>query len=401
MRKPILKDKIFWLLLALASVYILSNIATGSITTHDEAIYACVSKEILKTNSWLVPLHWDRPWLDKPPLYMWLTAISYKMFGINEFSTRLVSSLFGIAVILLMYLFSKRLYGKHTAILSSLILLGTPHFLHFAKLGVIDVPLTFFILLMIYLFWVGKAQPRHLFFIGIVFGAAYFIKGFHAFLGPAIIVIYCLFTKSLRRLFNPQFIMGILISLTAIFIFHLVQYILIGPEFLDHYFGLHIFQRATEAIEGHSGGINFYQKAIFNKNKPWSLLAYLSGIYILWQSLRHKDKRAIMILCWMSVSYILYSAVKTKLHWYIMPIYPALALSSAVFLGRFLKGKAFNLSVAAILVIMLIQVPISWAFKLGFNPDVKRAAGYAQELKNRGLKVYLYRVDNNAEKFYL
>src|SRR3989338_2980517 len=105
MRETILKDKIFWLLLIFASIYILGNIGTGSLTTWDEAVYANISKSILRTGNWLVLYQDDSPWFDKPPLYIWSTALLYKLLGINEFATRLTSSLFGIATILLIYIF--------------------------------------------------------------------------------------------------------------------------------------------------------------------------------------------------------------------------------------------------------------------------------------------------------
>jgi hypothetical protein len=54
----------------------------------DEAIYAEVSKEILLTGNW-IDLQCDgKPWLEKPPLTLWLTAILYRLFGVNEFWSR-------------------------------------------------------------------------------------------------------------------------------------------------------------------------------------------------------------------------------------------------------------------------------------------------------------------------
>jgi len=114
---------------------------------------------------------------------------------------------------------------------------------------------------------------------------------------------------------------------------------------------------------------------------------------------KHKDKRAILICCWIVAAYALYTAIKTKLHWYVMPIYPALAFSSAIFMERFLKNRAFKFSVAAILIIMLLQVPISWAFKLDFNPEVKKVSAYAREFYKRGNDIYIIG-GSSSEMFY-
>jgi len=75
-------------LLLVASFVLLWNLGTGSLTSWDEAVYAQVAKEILISNNWIDLTHMGNAWSDKPPLYMWMTAIFYKLFGVNEFSAR-------------------------------------------------------------------------------------------------------------------------------------------------------------------------------------------------------------------------------------------------------------------------------------------------------------------------
>lgn len=397
--RVIFRDKIFWLLLIFASIYILGNIGTGSLSTWDEAIYANISSEILQNRIWTALFHRGNPWFDKPPLYMWLTAIFYKVFGINEFSTRLTSALFSIATIILMYIAGTRFVDKKIGFLSAIILLALPHYLHFAKLGMMDAPLTFFIVLMIYLFWIGQEKSQYLFLSGAILGMAYLMKGFASFLGPFIILVFVVFSGKWKILFKREFITGVLLSLSIILLWHLIQYYVAGPEAARDYFAFHIFERATQSVQYHTGGINFYQKAIFNKNKPWPILLYISVFYILWQAIKFKDKRAILICCWIGATYVLYTAVRTKLHWYIVPIYPALALSSAMFLERFFKNKAFKFALIIILIGMLIQVPISWAFKLDYTPEVKKVANYAKKLQPEEKNIYIIGM-SYSEMFY-
>ena len=153
-----------------------------------------------------------------------------------------------------------------------------------------------------------------------------------------------------------------------------------GTAAINNYFEFHIFKRATTALEGHVGGLNTYQKAIFNKNKPWGVIFYASLLYMLWLVIRNKDKRAILMLSWAAAVFTICTIVKTKLHWYIMPIYPALAISSAIFLEDFFKKKLFASIIALLLIGMLIQIPISWAFKLDFNAKAKSAALHSEKL---------------------
>jgi 4-amino-4-deoxy-L-arabinose transferase-like glycosyltransferase len=376
-----MKDRAFWFLLVLAAVYIAANIGTGSLSTWDEALYANISANILKSGDWMV-MH-DRPgkpWFDKPPLYMWCTAVFYKTFGVSEFSTRLTSSIFGVATIMLLYVFVKRVSGKNAAVLAALILLATPHYLHFAKMGMMDVMLTFFITLMIYLFWLGQERPSYLFWSGATLILAYLSKGYAAILGPLVIVLYCILSGAARILIKREFILGLLLSALMIFAWHLAQYMLAGPDSVNSYFGLHLFKRTTTSLEGHGGGINFYQKVIFNKNVPWGVLFYGSIAYMLWLAIKEKNRLAILVVSWAALAYVVCTVVQTKLHWYIMPVYPALAVASAVFLDKLFKRKSLGAIIAVILLIMLVQIPLSWAFKLDFNAKVKDSAVRSEKL---------------------
>jgi len=396
----ILKDKLFWFLLLFALIYVLFNIGAGSLTTWDECSYMIPAKEMAQNNTWYTLTLGGEPFLEKPPLCMWSTALFYKFFGVNEFTSRLTSGIFGILTVMLVYIFGVYIADRKTGFISALVLLALPHYLHFAKMAMLDVTLTFFITLMIYLFMRGKDNAKYLFCCGLAFGLAYFAKGFACLLGLSIIFIYSILAKEKKSIFNRYFITGILISIFFILLWYFVQYRTVGMEAINNYFGFHIFARATQAIEGHVGGINFYQKALFNKNKPWSVLLFISALYILWQAIRYRGKSALLLSCWIITTYLLFTLVKTKLHWYIIPIYPALALASGITASKFLKGKLFYLTVAIFFIIMILQVPISWAFKLDFSPNVKAASIRVKELYNNGYSVYFYGGYDNKDLFY-
>lgn len=394
-----LDHKAFWLIFALAVVVIIGNIGTGSLTTWDEAVYANVSKGILKSANWIVLQLNGKPWFEKPPLYMWLTAIFYNLFGINEFTTRITSAIFAVATVLLLYIFVKRSLNKRAAIFSALVLLSLPHYLHFAKMGMLEVVLTFFIVLMVYFFELGLNEPIYLFLSGIILLFAYLTKGMAAFLGLGIICVYGLFSARLNYLFKREFVLGVCLSGLVVFFWHFLQYLMAGPDALSNYFGYHIYQRALQGIEGHRGGLNFYQKAIFNKNMPWGIVLYLSFLYTLWLAFRRKENKAILLCCWVLLTYILYSAIKTKLHWYIIPIYPGLAFACGIFLERLFRNRAFNIAIIVVLVAIILETRFSWAFNLDLNPEVKKVSAYARGLSLKGYPVYMVGIAD-TEIFY-
>lgn len=397
----LLRDRAFWLLLVFASLYIVCNIGTGSLTTWDECCYMISAKEMAQENTWYTLTVGGKPFLEKPPLYMWCTAVFYKIFGVNEFTSRLTSGIFGIATVMLVYIFGKYISDKRTGFISAIVLLGLPHYLHFAKMAMLDVTLTFFITVMIYLFLRSEEDRKYLFYCALVFGLAYLTKGFAAFLGLFVIGLYSLFTRNLRLIFSRYFLSGILISVSCILLWYFMQYRTAGAEAVRDYFGFHIFTRAMQAIEEHTGGINFYQKAIFNKNKPWSVLLYVSALYVLWQAVIYRSKKAVLISCWILTSYALYTFVRTKLHWYIMPVYPAMALAAGIATVKFIRGRLFYAAAAVFFIIIFLQIPFSWAFKLDFSPDVKQASLRVKQLYDNAETVYFYGGYDNKELFYL
>src|SRR5919107_1706872 len=78
---------------SVAAVVLFVKLGANSLAAWEEAIYAQVSKEMARGGDWLTP-HWAyRPWFEKPPLFMWLTALFYRLFGVDEFWARAPSAL--------------------------------------------------------------------------------------------------------------------------------------------------------------------------------------------------------------------------------------------------------------------------------------------------------------------
>ena len=79
-------------LLAAAAV-ILPLLGRKMLANWDEAIYAEVAREFLGRN-WLIPTWQFQPWLEKPPLGMWITAVFFHLFGATQFWARAASGVF-------------------------------------------------------------------------------------------------------------------------------------------------------------------------------------------------------------------------------------------------------------------------------------------------------------------
>ncbi len=88
----------------------------------DAAQYASISREMMERGSFLQVLHRGENYLDKPPLLFWLSALSFKLFGISTFAYKLPSFLFTLLGVYSTYQIAKLLYNRDTGILAAVIL---------------------------------------------------------------------------------------------------------------------------------------------------------------------------------------------------------------------------------------------------------------------------------------
>jgi hypothetical protein len=77
----------------------------------DEGRYAEIPREMLSGGDWVMP-HLDAlVYLEKPPLQYWLTALTFRAFGENEFAARLCTGLAGYLSLATVFLLGRKLWG--------------------------------------------------------------------------------------------------------------------------------------------------------------------------------------------------------------------------------------------------------------------------------------------------
>lgn len=98
---------------------------------------------------------------DKHPVHIYATAISTKILGLNEFSTRLPSALFGVFNVLLIYILSKILFKEDLIALSAALFLTiSPYNLHFSRFNHEANFAFFFFLLGLILFYLSLKKRK-------------------------------------------------------------------------------------------------------------------------------------------------------------------------------------------------------------------------------------------------
>src|SRR5579872_7326412 len=109
---------------------LLLGIFDHELWTPDEPRAAELSREFLEPgHSWAVPTLNGEPFLEKPPLVYWTSALSMRLFGVNAAAARLPCVLFGLATLVFTGLLGHSLYGREAGIGAILILATTSGFL--------------------------------------------------------------------------------------------------------------------------------------------------------------------------------------------------------------------------------------------------------------------------------
>ena len=385
----------------ISAIVLLWKLGTGSVCSWDEGVYGAISKEILKTGDW-INLHWRGiPWSDKPPLYMWITAFFYKIFGYNEFSLRLLSALCGIGTVLLTYLIGLKLYSKKAGIIASLSLLTSLHFIWSSKMGMLDIPLTFFTTLSFLLFIMGEKNKIYLFLCPISFALAFLTKSMGAGIIPIVLFLYITATHKFKIILKPALLIGLFCSITILFVWHWAALSAYGDHFVKGYFLRHLFDRTTTALDGHTGDFLTYFGVIPNKGRPWAIIGFCLIPIALWRIFKNKEKEHILPVIWASTVLLLFSVIKTKLHWYIIPLYPALSLLTGWGLSKVLK-KHSTIIVSVLACASLVYLSIDKGiFDLNYSPDIKALAVNISKNLPSNEKVYMYSISDPGMQFYM
>ena len=155
--------KYFWpaliLLILVASALLFPNLAYPLIEP-DEGRYAEIPREMLATGDWLVPRFHGEPYLDKPPLFYWMCASSYAVFGLHDWAARLVPAVAALLTIIMTFVFGTRLLGTRVAFLGTSVLTLSLGFLYCGRFLVLDSVLTMFVVASLFAAHLAFGEER-------------------------------------------------------------------------------------------------------------------------------------------------------------------------------------------------------------------------------------------------
>ncbi|MGD8827889.1 MAG: glycosyltransferase family 39 protein [Gammaproteobacteria bacterium] len=144
------RDPLFWLVMLLGVVVLGAGIGLRDPWPVDEPRFALIAREMVHTGRWLFPHVAGVLYPDKPPLFIWSIASLYAVIGNIRLSFLLPSFLSGMACLWLIYDLGTRLWQRRVGALAALALLLTLQFTLQAKRAQIDAMLCLWTTLALY-----------------------------------------------------------------------------------------------------------------------------------------------------------------------------------------------------------------------------------------------------------
>lgn len=311
---------------AVAALLAFLKLDAATLFDVDEAVFAQATKEMVTSGDWITPTYNGVNRFDKPVFLYWFMALSYGVFGINEFGARFPSALAGLLLIVTVFSFTMRAAGSTRALHASVAGAISLYFTVYARAAVTDMTLTLFICLSLFSFYRWNEEPEkriYLYCLYLFSALAFLTKGLIGILFPfGIAMVFLAATDGRRASLKFLDLKGVLLFLLVSAPWYITQLVINGPEFIDLFLFKHHLARFVMPISGQGQPFYYFIPVLLVALFPW--VAYLpAGIE---SALTARDRLGLFSLIWFAFIVIFFSLSTTKLPNYVLPALPAAVL---------------------------------------------------------------------------
>ena len=396
------------IILAAAGLYLLGNGAV-SLWDRDEPRYAQCSRQMLKgfdgpgghAPGFIVPHFLNELRTEKPPLIYWLQAGAMKIFGDDAFAARLPSALAMIAVLILLAFAFYRAVGPVRAVWAVFILATSGLTIMSAKMCLTDATLLLFTTTaQLCAFAIYRGDRK--WWVPVLLWTALGLGGLTK--GPIVLatlagtlVALAILDKWIDGTWNvkwwlalqPLAGLAILLAINGPWLYLVHQH---EPTFLSKLYGA-AKRHAFNTTEKHTALPGFYLATILGLYFPWSLLLPTT----LTLAFRHRRQPVIRYcLAVIFGVWIFQEILPTKLPFYMLPLFPALALLTADTLVRCIAREyddllkpAFKVAVGVFAIAVLFLGFAPWLIFGSLPGKVFGASLYLGDLAPKNATILL------------
>ncbi len=351
-----MKNKYYILFIPIGLVYLIGMF--NDVMEVDASQYAAMSREMLQSGNYLQLYDRGQNYLDKPPLLFWVSALSYKLFGISNFAYKLPSVLFSLLGILATFCLGKRLYGVKAGFYAALILASCQAWFMMnqdIRTDTILAACTIFAIWQLFLF-MDEQKFIHLISGSIGVAGAMLTKGPIGLMVPALSIgFYLLVKRDWKNLFNWKWLLVPVMVAICIspFLYGLYQQYdsqpgkLIQGEPIKSGIKFYLWTQSFGRITGESVWKDDTTQLFFTHTFLWAFLPWcVLFVVALWRDTIQLLKTRMHLvngytaLTWggFVFPFIAFSLSHYKLPHYIFVIFPLAAIMSANFLDCLMEN---------------------------------------------------------------
>lgn len=183
-----------WLVWLVAGVAVLIGLGSHGLLNNNEGLYAEIPREMIASHDWrhwIIPHLNGLPYMEKPPLLYWLTALGFLLFGASEWSARLVPALSSLACVAMLLWFGTQVQRQQAGRLAALIFVTGTGVFAMSRVLMFDMLLTALLsaaLLLAYRYAIER-RPRFLLWSYVFLALAVLAKGFVALILFGLVVV--------------------------------------------------------------------------------------------------------------------------------------------------------------------------------------------------------------------
>jgi len=305
----------------------------------DEGRYAEIAREMAASGDYVTPTLNGLKYFEKPPLQYWATALAIETVGLNNFTGRWWPAFTGLLGLLFTWCAARALAGREVALVTTAVLGAMCYYFLIAHINTLDMGLTAFMTLTLVGMLRGfgvqgqTSAVARAWMVAAWAGAAlaFLSKGLIGIVLPgAIFVLYLLFTRQWRLLTKLEWVWGPLVFLLIAAPWPLLVQSR-NPEWANFFFIYEHFGRFANEEHDRFGSLFYFIPLVIVGLMPWTpallKLLHRDG----WRTLRETYAGAtlnvpLFLTIWCVFIFLFFSASKSKLPSYLLPITPAAAL---------------------------------------------------------------------------
>jgi 4-amino-4-deoxy-L-arabinose transferase-like glycosyltransferase len=407
----------FVIIACLSAVILFSTLHLGDLSGYDDAAYAHEGRGILSSGDWWGLRLNGYLDFDKPPLFVWMVAVSFKLLGISDFAAKFPAALLGFGTILLVYFIARELSDDYwLPVLSMLVMAGTQYFLKYSMHAMTCVPFAFLFSLAVYFYVRALIRPVWFVPAGLAIGLAELTRSPMGLLPLGIVVSHLALTKRTALLKSRFLWCGLLLTILLPSIWFVAEYSRYGEAFVrGHLSNLADHALAAEGAEkseGWASGLLTYPVLLAKLYWPWLPLMLIGLATQIRKMFKEREVTATLLVCWVAWVIVPFSLAESRVLRYLLPAFPAFSILAALagsslassylswyrawyragYLGEYLAGRLrermmkVTYAVGVVSVLVIVAFP-SYRVRAG---DMREMARIADSIAAPDQRVMLY-----------